>query len=104
MARALKDLYATLGDGCERVDAEWGYRPVGNALLKLGATGEGILREFMAQARDRRLAEQAWKGLYIRQDNGRFIEVTEKENDEAYAQRPGWLDGASQKTAPRGKM
>ena len=39
IAEALKSLYSQLGDGCARSDAEWGYRPVGNALLKLGADG-----------------------------------------------------------------
>lgn len=100
IAVALRDLYVQLGDGCRRVDAEWGYRPVGNALLKLGAPGEDILREFMAQTRDRRLAEQAWRSLCIRQDNGRFSEVTEAENEEAYRQRPAWLDAAESKSPP----
>ncbi|HPA19115.1 MAG TPA: HEAT repeat domain-containing protein [Verrucomicrobiae bacterium] len=91
---ALRELYAKLGDGCARADADWGYRPIGNALLKLGEPGEKILRGFMDQDRDRRLAEQAWKSLYIRQDNGRFSEVTEAENDEAFRHRPAWLDAA----------
>jgi hypothetical protein len=94
MSVALRDLYAILGDGCARADADWGYRPVGNALLKLGEAGEKILRGFMYQNRDRRLAEQAWKSLYIRQDNGRYSEVTEAENDEAFRHRPAWLDTA----------
>ena len=89
---ALKDLYAQLGDGCRRADAEWGYRPVGNALLKLGSEGESVLRQFMEQTTDRRLADQAWRSLYIRQDNGTFSEVTEQENEAALKQRPAWLD------------
>jgi HEAT repeat protein len=89
---ALKDLYAQLGDGCCRADAEWGYRPVGNALLKLGSEGESVLRQFMEQTTDRRLADQAWRSLYIRQDNGTFSEVTEQENEAALKKRPAWLD------------
>lgn len=94
MVAALRDLYAKLGDGCARADADWGYRPVGNALLRFGVPGEKILREFMDQSRDRRLAEQAWRSLCVRQDNGRFSEVTEVENDKSYRQRPAWIDAA----------
>jgi hypothetical protein len=88
MIEALQTLYGRLGDGCARADADWGYRPVGNALLKFGADGERVLQEFMDQRKDRRLAEQAWKSLYVRLDNGAFIETCEKENDEAFKRRP----------------
>lgn len=101
MINALRDLYAKLGDGCERSDADWGYRPAGNALLKFGEPGERILHAFLEQKQDRRLADQAWKNLYIPQDNGRFSEVTEKENDEAFRHRPAWLDESPHQAAPR---
>jgi HEAT repeat protein len=84
----LRSLYAKLGDGCTRSDADWGYRPVGNALLRLGAEGERVLQGFMDQRKDRRLAEQAWKSLHIRLENSVFSEVSEKENDEAFRRRP----------------
>lgn len=92
IVECLKVLYAKLGDGCQRADAEWGYRPVGNALLACGAEGEGVLKEFMAQTKDRRLADSAWRTVYIRQRPGTFSEISEKENDEAYKMRPAWLD------------
>jgi HEAT repeat protein/uncharacterized lipoprotein YddW (UPF0748 family) len=92
MIEALKALYAKLGDACHRPDVEWGYRPVGNALLAFGPEGEAVLQEFMGQTKDRRLAETAWKVLYIRQRPGTFSEVTEKENEEAFKKRPKWLD------------
>lgn len=88
---ALGELYAKLGDGCQRSDAEWGYRPVGNALLKMGAEGEQILQRFMDQKSDRQLALEAWKTLWIRQDSKTFSEVTEKENEEAFSHLPAWL-------------
>jgi HEAT repeat protein len=87
----LAELYGKLGDGCTRSDAEWGYRPVGNALLKLGPEGEQILQGFMDQQHDRQLALEAWKTLWIRQDAKTFSEVTEKENDEAFQHLPAWL-------------
>ncbi|MFA7005013.1 MAG: HEAT repeat domain-containing protein, partial [Verrucomicrobiia bacterium] len=88
MIEALKNLFAKLGDGCARADADWGYRPVGNALLKFGADGERVLQEFMDQRKDRRLAEQAWKILHIRLDNGAFSEMCENEDAAAFKKRP----------------
>jgi SSS family solute:Na+ symporter len=88
---ALNTLYGKLGEGCKRIDAEWGYRPVGNALLAMGSEGEAVLKSFMLQTTDRRLAESAWKSLYIRQRPNSFSEVTEKENEEAFRMRPAFL-------------
>ena len=34
IAAGLRELYAKFGEGCRRTDAEWGYRPVGNALIE----------------------------------------------------------------------
>ena len=86
---ALKALYSKLGDkSVGRVDAEWGYRPVGNALLAFGPEGEAVLHAFMTQSDDVKLAEIAWKSLYIRQFFNSFSEVTEKENAEAMRMRP----------------
>lgn len=87
----LKKAYARLGDGNGRADAEWAYRPVGNALLKFGPEGEAVLRAFMEQTSDKRLAEQAWKSLYIRKETSQFSMVTEKENQEAFRRRPAIL-------------
>jgi len=91
IAEGLRALYTKLGDGCRRSDADWGYRPVGNALLKLGPEGEQILQTFMDQQQDRQLALQAWKILWIRKDTKTFSEVTEKENDVAFEHLPAWL-------------
>jgi hypothetical protein len=88
IAAGLSQLYGKLGDHCRRADAEWGYRPVGNALLKLGADGEKILQAFIDQRQDHRLALSAWKSLYIRQDNHSFSEVSEQENEQAFEHLP----------------
>lgn len=90
IAAGLKSLFTKLGDGCRRVDADWGYRPVGNALLKLGPEGQKILEAFLAQRTNRRLAFLAWKTLWVRQEAGTFSEVSEKENAEAFRQLPEW--------------
>jgi HEAT repeat protein len=85
---ALGKAYQRLGDGCSREDADWGYRPVGNAILAFGDEGEAVLRRFMLQRKDVRLAEQAWKSLCVRKEMARFDLVTEEENRRDFAQRP----------------
>ena len=87
----IRDRYARFGEGYSQVDAAWGYRPVGNALLAFGAEGERALQSFIDQSRDRQLAIRAWKSLYIRQRPNTFSEVTEKENAEAMRRRPLFL-------------
>ncbi len=88
---ALRSHYAKFGDGYEAEDADWGFRPTGNALLAFGAEGESVLQSFIDQAADRKLAVHAWKSLYIRQRPNSFSEITEKENEEALRQRPIFL-------------
>ncbi len=88
---ALQQRYARFGDAYVEVDRDWGYRPVGNAILAFGAEGEAVLQAFVDQTNDRQLAIHAWKSLYIRQRPGSFSEVTEKENDEAMRNRPLFL-------------
>ncbi|MBN2456623.1 MAG: HEAT repeat domain-containing protein [Sedimentisphaerales bacterium] len=89
----LKGLFAQMGDGCSRTDAEWGYRSVGNALLDFGNEGKKVLRQFMSQSKDKRLAELAWRVLYFREKAGqnKFNIISEKENDQAFKARPAWL-------------
>jgi hypothetical protein len=87
----LQQRYARFGDAYVDVDREWGYRPVGNAILAFGAEGETVLQSFIDQTNDRQLAIHAWKSLYIRQQPGTFSEVTEKENHEAMRNRPLFL-------------
>ena len=91
VVQALGELYARFGDGCTRSDADWGYRPVGEALLACGAAGEAILRGCFEQTDDVRLAGLAWKSLYIRKTPNSFSEVTETENAHAMSMRPSSL-------------
>lgn len=91
---ALQQRYARFGDAYAEVDQDWGYRPVGNAILAFGVEGEKVLQSFVDQSDDRQLAIRAWKSLYIRQRPGTFSEVTEKENEEAMRHRPAFLKRA----------
>jgi len=84
----LAALFKKFGDGCARPDAEWGFRPVGNALLALGPEGEAALGSFMSQKTDKRLADLAWRVLWLRQKPGELCPVTEQEDKEAFAKRP----------------
>ncbi len=85
---ALKLDFERFGEGCIRSDADWGYRPVGNALRAFGADGEAALRQLRDQRVDMKLADLAWRVLDLHQQPNTFSEVTPKENDEAYAHRP----------------
>ncbi|MBN2455625.1 MAG: hypothetical protein JXB29_03665 [Sedimentisphaerales bacterium] len=91
MIAALDKLFAKLGSDCKRKDAEWGYRPVGNALVAMGAEGQAVLEKFMNQTKDFKLAEQAWKVLHLRQKGRGFSVYTEEEYDQAFANRPEWV-------------
>ena len=90
---ALERLFREMGDSCKRSDREWGYRPVGEALLACGAEGELLLNKLMAQTQDRRLSELAWRVLYIREKAGEnnFNIITEKEDEAAFRARPDWM-------------
>lgn len=69
-------------------DAEWGWRPVGNALLSCGPEGAAALRRLRDQRENFRLAELAWRVVDLRQCPNTFSEVTEPENEAAIKLRP----------------
>ncbi len=88
MLSALKLAFERYGAGCLRDDADWGYRPVGNALRAMGTEGEAALRQLRDQRVDLKLAELAWRVLDLHQQPNTFSEVTEQENEVAHARRP----------------
>ncbi len=101
MLAALKLDFERFGDGSTRDDSDWGWRPVGNALRAFGDEGEAVLRSLRDQRQDMRLAELAWRSLDLHQQPNTFSEVSEKENEEAYARRPRVDDAlAKNKTTP----
>lgn len=93
MLAALEAGFRKMGDGCARGDRDWGYRVFGDALLAFGGEGEAALRAMMRQEKDRRLSELAWRVLFLREKAGEneFNIITEKEDDEAFRQRPAWM-------------
>jgi len=90
---ALSARFQEMGDGYDRDDREWGFRPVGNALLSFGDEGQRLLDTFMDQTRDKRLATLAWQVRYFRPLGGenQFHIITEEENERTFARRPMFL-------------
>jgi hypothetical protein len=88
--QGMQELFQRFGDGTERPDKSWGHRSVGNAILAFGEEGREVLKGWMHQTRDQRLAEMAWQILFFKEKGGdnRFNVISEKENEEAYKVRP----------------
>ena len=72
----------------KRDDAEWGWRPVGNALLDCGEEGATALRRIRDQRADPRLAELAWRVVDLPQRAHTFSVVSPEENEAAMKRRP----------------
>ena len=70
-------------------DAEWGWRPIGNAILDLGDEGAEALRKIRDHSDNPRLAELAWRVVDLTQRSNTFSEVTPEQNQAAHALRPG---------------
>ncbi len=93
--KALQIQFQQYGKDSKRKDIDWGYRPVGNALIACGPEGEAFLQSLIDnESDDPGLAVNAWKCLYIRKASNSFSEVTEKENAEAFRKRPRILKTA----------
>jgi hypothetical protein len=74
------------GDGCNRSDKDWGWRVAGDALLAFGDEGRHVLSALMAQTQDRRLADLAWRVLYVQQGD-KFYPVTEEQDRAAHLRK-----------------
>jgi HEAT repeat protein len=87
---ALSRKFKEFGDGSTRSDLEWGFRPIGNAMLAFGAEGGRQLQEMIDQKKDHPLAELAWQVLYIRQGMENFCLVpgADEENERIYRTYP----------------
>src|SRR5207245_14710 len=63
---ALARKFAAFGGASARPDGAWGWRVIGNALLDLGDDGRAELERVLGSGTPR-LAELAWRVLYLRQ-------------------------------------
>jgi HEAT repeats len=77
------------GDGCERTDRAWGWRLLGNSLLRFGQDGEAALKALLADGTNRELSDRAWRILYLKQGD-QFFPVTEAEDAAVHKLHP-WL-------------
>ncbi len=72
----------------KRDDADWGWRPIGNAMLDCGDEGTAALRRMRDQRTDLRLAELAWRVVDLPQRSHAFSVVSPEENEAAMRHRP----------------
>jgi HEAT repeats len=72
----------------KRADADWGWRPVGNAMLECGEEGAAALRRIRDQRADARLAGLAWQVVDLPQRSHAFSVVSPEENEAAMKRRP----------------
>ncbi len=91
---ALERLMREFGDGCARRDAAYGWRLVGNALLRHGEPGREALEAMRAQTDDRWLAWIAYQVLHVPQ-RGQTMELVDEAEAIATHERfappfPGW--------------
>jgi hypothetical protein len=77
------------GDGCERTDRAWGWRLLGNSLLRFGQDGEAALKALLADGTNRELSDRAWRILHLKQGD-QFFPVTEAEDAAVHKLHP-WL-------------
>ena len=93
---ALVEFFRGYGDGCARVDAAYGWRVAGNAILGFGPPGRAHLEALRGQRRDKWLAWLAYEVVYLEQKPhaGKFCLVDEQETltqHEQFAPAfPGW--------------
>ncbi len=71
-----------------RADADWGWRPVGNAILDCGTEGVAALCRLRDHSGDARLAELAWRVADLTQRVHAFSWVTPEQNEAAMQRRP----------------
>jgi hypothetical protein len=96
--QALKTITAFFhqyGEGCTRADKDWGWRSVGNTLNDyFGEEGKAVIQQLMQQKEDRRVADLAWRIVYLQQEDGstpghmQIATVSEKEDLEAHQKHP----------------
>jgi len=82
---ALLSLFRQYGDGCQRPDAAWGWRVVGNALMAFGEPGRTALEALRTQKEDRWLAWAAYQVVHVPQVAEKVILCEEQEALETHA-------------------
>ena len=86
--RALERCFQSLGQSPGPPDADWSFRPVGNALLGLGPRGREALERMLTQTVDPQFADLIWRVLHVPQTGWNYVTCTEAEAAEGYRQHP----------------
>ena len=94
----LSERFAEYGEGSAADDAEWGWRPVGLALVRMGPEGRAVAEGFLTQDADPLLAHRAWDVLHVAEEDFKIIMITPEEAEAGYAQHPSHA-GAAGSTA-----
>jgi HEAT repeat protein len=87
---ALVTAFRKFGGDSKREDSDWGFRPIGNAILAFEDEGVAALRAIRDQHDDLRLAELAWRVVDLTQRPNTFSAVSEEQNEAAMRRRPGF--------------
>lgn len=83
------NFFRQFGDGCQRTDRDWGWRVVGNELLRFEESGKAAIKRMMAETDNRALSDRAWRILHLRQGDA-FFPITEEQDAAAHKLHP-WL-------------
>jgi len=84
----LCEQFTQCGQGNTTGDADWCYRPLGNALVALGPRAKETLQTLISQDQDSRLADRAWQVLYVPQTGYRYCTLTEAQAVANYQRHP----------------
>ena len=77
--RTLAEGFQEYGDGCDRPDAAFGWRVVGNAMLQYHRAGRDALEQMRAQGRDKWLGWLAYEVVHLPHRSCRIVPVDERE-------------------------
>jgi len=75
----LGDGFRKYGDGCDRSDAAFGWRVVGNAMLNYHAAGRSRLEEMRTQTDDKWLAWLAYEVVHLPHRSATIVQVDEQD-------------------------
>ena len=81
---ALARLFHEFGDDCARADAAFGWRVVGNALLRCGGEGKTRLEAMRTQTDDRWLAWVAYQVVHVPLTRGKIAPCSDEEAVETH--------------------
>ncbi|MFH1008473.1 MAG: HEAT repeat domain-containing protein [Candidatus Latescibacterota bacterium] len=80
----LERFFCQYGDGCQRTDAAWGWRVVGNAITAFEPLGKERLEAMRTQKRDKWLAWAAYQVVHVPQIVDNYILCEEQEAVETH--------------------